>query len=738
MRCRPVVFVTLCLVLLLGCPLAGYAAFFTASEISELKETPLPSDRSVTIGKLFDTYQHCQDGKWTLHETDRGQKYVEFRGKYSNLSLVLSRIKPHFSSTPDSVFKEIARSLDSNGFTVELVAQFMIAADGKSYQTAFLGFDYKGETPRVSSATIERGFHQIHQNSRFTETLPNEAIRDFDYYYKKYVLGRADKKQFAFSAQTTPIAIYKITDINFDDKSKNIILTANCDITDLTLDDVRKIHGDNVFINYSLISQSDLHFKIIDIITFKVFLKKDSEIDITRCYFSEPDRKSHESSYISFDIRNVMPIEISNMRAEYNGEFSEAVHDLLKKIHKEREDKKRAEQEKAQAQRQADEQWRQSILAARDTPYTGPASQKEREKREARAKAAQEAREAQRKEAEAARLRAQEEKAAKARAAKEAKAAQEKEALAAALGTYTNKTNGSLVLAESQTKPGLYSVVVGTTTNRGKNCNFTGECTPGKKGGFVCKISESDERNSIGLKFDKDMISISDFEYALENICGDSVPPVHRSFRKSVTEDTPASSTIKVNTGAYSYQESGFTGELVISDMTNSPNKYYLNISTNNTAEGDTCSFEGECILREGKLICTDDLIKEDTDNYIEIIPKENNILDITKQFTGPCGMRSYLTGIYAPTCLDKILETKTITGMYLGWFEAEEGVNTIGLKLSGSNKEIYIAASEEEANRLFGKTTGQKISVTYDVKQVSSMGSCDTINIMKTGKVLP
>ena len=68
--------VTCCLVLLLGCPLAGYAAFFTASEISDLKDTPLPSDRSVTIGKLFDTYQYCQDGKWTLHETDRGQKYV--------------------------------------------------------------------------------------------------------------------------------------------------------------------------------------------------------------------------------------------------------------------------------------------------------------------------------------------------------------------------------------------------------------------------------------------------------------------------------------------------------------------------------------------------------------------------------------------------------------------------------------------------------------------------------------
>ena len=627
----------------------------------------------------------------------------------------------------------------------------MIAADGKSYQTAFLGFDYKGETPRVSSATMERGFRQIHQNEHFTETLPNAGIKGFDYYFKKYILSRADKKalqvvgvlpsrrEISISWEKMPIVIYQIGGFKFDDRAERITLSTRGEITDLVPE---KTSNANYYaqgkVGYEKFSQDGVKYGILQNISFELTsVIKDNELRLADFRFVTSD-KSSDDSEVQLVLKSLSPINFTIQTIRYNGALSEQVQVFIQRQYDAMNAAKQAELERVQAQRQADEQFRQSVLARRDTPYVGPASQKEREKREAQAKAAQEAREAQRKEAEAARLRAQEEKAAKARAAKEAKAAQEREALAAALGTYTNKTNGSLVLAESQTKPGLYSVVVGTTTNRGKHCNFTGECIPGKKGGFVCKISESDERNSIGLKFDKDMISISDFEYALENVCGDSVPPAHRNFIKSFTEDTPVSSTIKVNTGAYSYQESGFTGGLVISDMTDSPNKYYLNISTNNTAEGDTCSFEGECIFREGKLICTDDFIKEDPDNYIEIIPKENNILDITKQFTGPCGMRSYLTGIYAPTCLDKILETKTITGVYLGWFEAEEGVNTIGLKLSGSNKEIYLAASEEEANRLFGKTTGQKISVTYDVKQVASLGSCDVINVMKTGKVLP
>ena len=37
---------------------------------------------------------------------------------------------------------------------------------------------------------------------------------------------------------------------------------------------------------------------------------------------------------------------------------------------------KQAELERVQAQRQADEQFRQSVLARRDTPYIGPATRK--------------------------------------------------------------------------------------------------------------------------------------------------------------------------------------------------------------------------------------------------------------------------------------------------------------------------------------------------------------------------
>ena len=51
-----------CLVLVFGITTDGFA-FFTASEISLVKNEPFPLDRSITYGKLLDTYKYCKDGK---------------------------------------------------------------------------------------------------------------------------------------------------------------------------------------------------------------------------------------------------------------------------------------------------------------------------------------------------------------------------------------------------------------------------------------------------------------------------------------------------------------------------------------------------------------------------------------------------------------------------------------------------------------------------------------------------
>ena len=486
--------VTCCLVLLLGCPLAGYAAFFTASEISDLKDTPLPSDRSVTIGKLFDTYQYCQDGKWTLHETDRGQKYVEFRGKYSNLSLVLSRIKPHFWGTPDSGFKEIARSLDSAGFTVELVAQFMIAADGKSYQTAFLGFDYRGETPRVSSATMERGFRQIHQNEHFTETLPNAGIKSFDYYFKKYILSRADKKalqvvgvlpsnrDISVTWEKMPIVIYQIDGFKFDDRTECITLSARGEITDLVPE---KTSNANYYaqgkVSYEKFSQDGAKYGILQNVSFELAsVIKDNELRLADFRFVTSD-KSSDGSEVQLVLKSLSPINFTIQTIWYNGALSEQVQVFIQRQYDAMNAAKQAELERVQAQRQADEQFRQSVLARRDTPYIGPATRKK----------------------------------------------------------------------EQQT-------IFGT----------------------------------------------------------------------------------------YVYQQEGFTGQLILSPTNPSTKRMPIAISTVNPDSGNMCEFEGTCSAQGGKLICTNDDIKMDRSNFIEVTPLQN-ALEITHSYDLICGMGVIVEGNY-------------------------------------------------------------------------------------------
>lgn len=60
-------------------PSTGHC-FFTASEISDLKNTPLPADRSITIGKLFDTYQYCKGGSGQFRKRIVDKNMLNFEG----------------------------------------------------------------------------------------------------------------------------------------------------------------------------------------------------------------------------------------------------------------------------------------------------------------------------------------------------------------------------------------------------------------------------------------------------------------------------------------------------------------------------------------------------------------------------------------------------------------------------------------------------------------------------------
>lgn len=287
------------------------------------------------------------------------------------------------------MFQEIARSLDSAGFKVELVAQFMLAADGKSYQTTFLGFDYKGETPRVSSTTIERGFRQIHQNAHFTESLPNAGIKRFDYHFKKYILERAVKKELqvvgvlsssgemSIPWEKMPIVIYQIDGFKFDDRAERITVSAKGEITDLVPE---KTSNANYYaqgkVSYERFSQEGVEYGVLQNASFELASAiKDNELRLSDFRFVTSDRKL-DASEIQLTLRELSPVrlEISNIR--YEGRLSEKTCSFIQRQQDEATAAKQAEFARVQQQRQADEALRQSILTARDTPYTSPATQK--------------------------------------------------------------------------------------------------------------------------------------------------------------------------------------------------------------------------------------------------------------------------------------------------------------------------------------------------------------------------
>lgn len=90
-------------------------------------------------------------------------------------------------------------------------------------------------------------------------------------------------------------------------------------------------------------------------------------------------------------------------------------------------------------------------------------------------------------------------------------------------------------------------------------------------------------------------------------------------------------------------------------------------------------------------------------------------------------------------TCPEKVIDVQTVTGTYLGWFETEEGLNTIGIQVPGETEPVYIGASEEEARKFFGNGTGQRVSVTWQVEQmwIDETRECLRLEILKEGHPL-
>lgn len=497
--------------------------FFTASEISLVKNEPFPLDKSITFEKLFYSYQYCKGGQWEVKKTERGQKIVEFRAQYLPLGVVAGQMATKFRNV-EAYFPKIADYLISSNFKVFLVAQFTIAADGKSFSPAFLGLEYNGESYGPS---IEVDYRRILKNETMN-SLPREAGLEFEYRFHRFILEN-HKNLIADYVGKNPatdvLYFLEVNRLSYDDARRAIVIEGSINITDV----VANTLAENDSFDSSTGSQNLNYLSGIKSVNLKNHVVKSipvrlsTGVDVSRVDWISFMAENADAQF-TIAVRKLTPIEI-NIRLQYRGGGSE----------------------------------------------TAPIS--------------------------------------------------------------------------SIDKP-----------------------SPAKK--------------------------------------------------------------ITFSTGAYAYQQEGLVGELLLNPLHESPGKYYLSVSTSSDT-GNACEFEGECMTKDGLLICSNDDIKEDKDNHIIINIMDNDILDITKSYAPLCGPGAYLNGNYTPKCLDKIRETKTASGTYLGWFEPEDGLNTIGIKLNNGS-ELYIVASEEEANRLFGNKKGQTVSVTYNVEQMWIWDECSRVDVLK------
>jgi hypothetical protein len=217
-----------------------------SSEVSMVKNTPFPLDKSISFGKLFDSYKYCKNGNWELMETDRGQKYVEFKGEYLTIEIVKNAI----GSDPKlaNYLNSFVDYLNSSDFKIDLIAQFTISIDGKSISPSFLGFEYKGKS---HNASFNRLYSYIQKNREcdiFIDT-PSEAATDFRYLFSKFITINNKnfvKSLFGWNRNSYPnndeefIYILNIDKTNFDDEMRTIAITGSIDETNITIKQLKQ------------------------------------------------------------------------------------------------------------------------------------------------------------------------------------------------------------------------------------------------------------------------------------------------------------------------------------------------------------------------------------------------------------------------------------------------------------------------------------------------------------------
>lgn len=174
--------------------------------------------------------------------------------------------------------------------------------------------------------------------------------------------------------------------------------------------------------------------------------------------------------------------------------------------------------------------------------------------------------------------------------------------------------------------------------------------------------------------------------------------------------------------GTYKYNEEGYNGQLVLSQLDLSTKTMPVVIHTFRDDNGNMCAFEGLCIPQNGELICTEGELQKELDNFVKITLNQDT-LTVTDSYHVSCGMGAFLTGTYIkeetiqnanPNCIDQTSEPHTLTGKIVSLF-LEDNAAFIIAEANNQQYKLPINADKQIETR---EMIGDIVSITYVNKQ--------------------
>lgn len=278
-----------------------------SSEISMVKESSLPYDESMPIGKLLESYQYISDPEWDVIETNRGQKVVTFKARYDVASLYPNK---YF---PKEYIEGIADYLKDT--PVYLHVEFAIANNQKRFEVSYIGLEIEGNmlTNRYMAA-FENDVRAIYQNNPLERHLPPEgeayfskaenhsAIKNLSLEKLKFVDHfhiYSDTKKFNTYGKEFYSNFMIFTIKELEEKNDEIIATINYELTDI---ETSPTTSDNL--NFEQFTEYYKDYKVIDKGEWKFPLTRGTPSDCSKIIFRTPGKAGTNGEFymvINFD-----------------------------------------------------------------------------------------------------------------------------------------------------------------------------------------------------------------------------------------------------------------------------------------------------------------------------------------------------------------------------------------------------------------------------------------------------